>query len=144
MSILDYFKKKIKPLSEAQDPKCIENDNDQIIRLYYVYLERFNTNSSEATKLAQTYGISTPFRLPKDMSMDDACRVVSYLSEKVERENNIEPGCENSVSLVVSVLSDYGFEKINEKGEHTHIHIVSEFSPFYFYIIKANISLCLF
>jgi len=56
------------------------------LRLYYVALEKFTRYGTDEIKLGQTYGVSSPFRLPHNMSMEDACKVVSYLSDKVEKK----------------------------------------------------------
>lgn len=97
------------------------------IRLMYVALSKYQAYGSDEYKVGQSYGISSPFRLPADMSMEDACKVVSYLSEKVERENPVEPASNNSVALTSHLLEKYGFSKVetNEKGYH---HAVSKYS----------------
>ena len=99
------------------------------LRLFYVALEKFTQYGTDELKIGQTYGISSPFRLPHNMSMEDACKVVSYLSDKVEKENNLESACEKSVTMVSNILENYGFrkEEIKEKG---HYHSVSECVPF--------------
>ena len=99
------------------------------IRLYYVALEKFSRYGSDEIKIGQTYGISSPFRLPNEMSIEDSCRVVSYLSEKVESENNLEPASEKSVSMVSKILTTYGFEKV-ESHEKGYYHSVSDYNPF--------------
>lgn len=99
------------------------------IRLYYVAFNKFNRNGTGYTYIGQTYGISSPFRLPNEMRIEDACKVVSYLSEKVESENNIEPASEKSVAMVSNELTKYGFERVESK-EHGHYHAVSEYIPF--------------
>lgn len=100
------------------------------IRLYYVAFEKYNAYDSGLAKIGQTFGISSPFRIPRNMSIEDACKVVSYLSDKVEKENNLEPASEKSVIAVSKLLSNYGFDIVytEEKG---HFHTVSEFSPFH-------------
>lgn len=94
------------------------------IRLYYVAFGTF----ANKTKIGQTYGISSPFRVPTDMSIEDACKVVSYLSDKVETENDLEPACEKSVAMVSNILTNYGFEKVEGK-EKGHYHAVTEYCP---------------
>ncbi|MBE5739004.1 MAG: hypothetical protein E7354_04690 [Clostridiales bacterium] len=99
------------------------------IRLYYTALERFNRYGTEEPKVGQTFGISSPFRLPTEMSIEDACKVVSYLSEQVEQNNDIEPASEQSVAMVSNILSQYGFERVESK-EKGHYHTVSDYLPF--------------
>ncbi|MBO5910464.1 MAG: hypothetical protein J6Q15_03035 [Clostridia bacterium] len=96
------------------------------IRLIYVYFEKF-TRHDGTRALGITYGISSPFKLPDGMNIEDACKVVSYLSEKVEAENNLIPASENSVAMVSNILKDYGFSKI-EGYPHGHCHMVQEYS----------------
>ena len=98
------------------------------IRLCYVAMEKFKRYGTEETKVGQTYGFSSPFRLPYEMTIEDACRVVSFLSEKVENENNIEPASEQSVAMVSKVLTSFGFDRV-ESRPHGHIHAVSEYDP---------------
>lgn len=102
---------------------------DNKIRLIYISLEKFNRYGTGEEKLGQTLGVSSPFKLPKGMSLTDACRFVSYLSEKVEQENNLEPACEKSVALVSHLLPQYGFEKI-EAHTHGHFHAVAKYCPY--------------
>ena len=94
------------------------------IRLYYVAFGTF----ADKTKVGQTYGISSPFRLPNGMSVEDACKVVSYLSDKIETENDLEPACEKSVAMVSNILSNYGFERVEGK-EKGHYHAVTRYYP---------------
>ena len=98
------------------------------IRLYYVGIEKFTRYGSSEVLIGKTFGISSPFNVPYGMTLDEACKVVSYLSEKVERENNLEPASEKSVALVSKLLCDYGFERI-EGYEHGHSHSVAEYVP---------------
>lgn len=95
------------------------------LRLFYVAMGTFH----DGTKIGQTYGISSPYCLPHNMPYEDAFKVVSYLSEKIEREYNLEPGCEESVARVSHLLCDYGFSKV-ESYEKGHFHITGEYDPF--------------
>lgn len=103
-----------------------------VIRLCYVAFEKFNEYGSGDldTKVGQTYDISSPFKLPKGMTIEDSCKVVSYLSDEIEFQNDLEPACEKSVILVSNVLEDYGFEKIENKTKG-HYHTSSIYSPFH-------------
>ena len=111
-----------------------------IIRLYYIGLEKFYRYADMSQpKIGQTYGISDHFQLPEGMTIEDACKVVSYLSDKVERENHLEPACKESVYAVSQLLNDYGFKRVTEEGSNPNLnrslffnmHAVSEYSPFY-------------
>lgn len=151
MGIFDYFRKKKKEnaplvtrvnLTEMQKQREEELKNREVailaaadytkriptIRLYHVTLKKVVINDTNETKIIQTYRISNPFRLPNEMNMKDACKVISYLSEKIETENNLEPGCKESVSMLCNILRDYGFEKVESK-EGGNYQIVSDYNP---------------
>ena len=99
------------------------------IRLYYIALEKFLKYGTDQMMVGQTYGVSSPFRLPNGMTFEDAFKVVSYLSDKVETENNLEPASEKSVIMVSNILENYGFSKV-EGEEKGHFHAVSTYVPF--------------
>ena len=99
------------------------------IRLYYIALEKFLKYGTDQMMVGQTYGVSSPFRLPNGMTFEDAFKVVSYLSDKVETENNLEPASEKSVIMVSNILENYGFRKV-EGEEKGHFHAVSSYVPF--------------
>lgn len=119
MSFKDLFKNK-KQLKLSVD----DFNNYNYIRLYYIALEKFQRGGDIlTTRIGQTFGISSPFKIPEGMSMKDACKVISYLSVMVENKYNIEPATEKSVTMVSKILADYGFEEICGYGQ-THIHTV--------------------
>ena len=99
------------------------------IRLYYVALSKFNSYANGEAKVGQTYGISSPFYLPRGMSYEDAYKVVSYISEWVENEYHYEPASEDSVAMVSKKLIDFGFDK-KDGCAHGHFHAVSKYSTF--------------
>lgn len=95
------------------------------IRLIYIRMEKFNKGGDPLeSRIGQTLGVSSPFVLPKGVSLNNACKLVSYLSKKVEEENQLEPASEASVALVSNLLGEYGFSKV-EGYNHGHIHVVS-------------------
>lgn len=109
------------------------------IRLFYVAFTPFVSYDDGLLKLGQTYGISSPFKCPKGMSIQDACKVVSYLSDMVENENHLEPACEQSIILVSHILEDYGFKKIETENKGL-FHWVSYYNSQK--IISADLSSC--
>lgn len=100
------------------------------IRLMYVRFEKFNRYYNEGYRIGTTLGVSSPFMIPKGMSVEGACKIISYLSEKVEKENNIEPASEDSVALVSKLLEEYGFEKLEASYTPGHYHSISEAKAF--------------
>lgn len=118
----------IAPQSKGSLNNTNQVKQSSVIRLYYVALEKYSAYGTNDAKIGQTYSISSPFKLPVEMSIGEACKVISYLTEKIENENNLQHACEKSVDLTSKILSDYGFEKIktNNKG---HYHAISEYIP---------------
>lgn len=153
MKLFDYFENKKqkdlpliarKNLAELQKQREEEMKNKEIsilaaadytkklptIRLYYVAFETFTRyGSDDAIKIGKTYSISHPYRLPNEMTIEDACKVVSYLSDKVEKENELEPACRQSVSMVSEMLGKYGFDKVESKNQGNY-HSVGNYIPF--------------
>lgn len=110
MGIKDYFLNKKK---ENKEKSILTDTKTNAIRLCYVYLVKY-TSKGMIGKICR---ISSPFRLPRKMSIQDACKVVSYLSDKVERKHNLEVGSEKSVTMLINILNKYGFEKVENKEE---------------------------
>lgn len=137
MGIFDIFKKK-----DKQENKHIDFLNNHNItsatkiRLCYVAMEKFRDYGTNQKKIGQTTGLSSVFELPQAMSLKDACKVISYLSEKTERQCKLEPASENSVAKTSAILESYGFKKIDESNKG-HYHCVREYNPFS--AIKSNL-----
>ena len=90
----------------------MENKN---IRLVYIGLAPYNSYAG-GKKIGETLLASPTFALKEGMSMEEAYKVISYLSLKVERDYHLNPGCRESVIRVCSILENYGFKKVNEDG----------------------------
>ena len=101
------------------------------IRLIHLRLGKYTQYATNQKMLGIYYGAqSDVYRIPKGMSVSDACKVISFLSEKVENENNIEPASVKSVRTVISLLEDWGFEKTNDVDEHSGFEHTIERYPF--------------
>ena len=112
-------------LASADFTKKIPNK----IRLYYVSLEQFKRYGTNDSKIGQSFNVSSPFKIPHGVRLEDACKIVSYLSEKVEKERNIEPASSRSVARVSEILTDYGFERLPDY-DHGYTHSVVDCSIF--------------
>ena len=96
------------------------------IRLCYVAFEKFKRYGRDDIKVGKTYGYSNPYRLPLHMSLEDGIKVISYLTEKVEKEKGLSTNSEKCVAEVSKLLSDYGFRKV-EGYESGHFHQVADY-----------------
>lgn len=130
MGIFNYLNKNRAKNQSSTGNTAKPNKEASAIRLFYVSYETFIGYHDGQKKICETYGISSPFKLPNGMSIEDACKVVSYLSDFVEKGNNLEPACEQSVRMVSNILEKYGFSKVEGK-EKGHYHAVSEYIPFH-------------
>lgn len=119
MGFIDYVKNK-----KITKEKNIPNNQNDAIRLCYVAFERFQ----DMTKLGKTYEFYKPYKLPEGMSIEDACKVVSYLSTKVEYTKNIEEASRPSVCAVNELLMDYGFNLTGSTPGY-FVHSVESYNP---------------
>ena len=137
MGVFDFFKKKNiednKHISTLEDKNISDGTK---IRMCYVAIEKYNEYGTNIKKIGQTTGVSSVFELPQGMTINDACKVISYLSEKVEKANKLEPASENSVAKTSAILEQYGFKKVDETNKG-HYHCVQECRPFA--TIKTNL-----
>ena len=113
-------------LDEKQIEKLMQEADK--VRLVYVGYEKFNAYDG-LTKLGETGCCSFPFYLPAGINLEDSCKIISYLSEKVERELNLEPASIKSVMAVSGILEDYGFEKI-EHYKPNRYHSTSVYTAY--------------
>lgn len=139
MSILDFVKLKNRKaktepteiLKEKADKTSHINNmksNSNTIRLIYVAMEPFNRYGTSNKMLGTTLNISSPFTLPSGMNIDEACKIISYLSEMVESQKDIEPASNNSVAFVSEKLEEYGFTKLPAtRGEYGYSHTISRY-----------------
>lgn len=97
------------------------------IRLMYVSMEKFLSHDN-TTKVGTTIDTSKVLFLPRCMTIEDACKVVSYISEKVEKECNLEPASPKSVAITTRLLEKIGFNS-SDRYESGHFHTVSENKP---------------
>lgn len=91
------------------------NKKQKAIRLVNVRLEKILQRGEVKPIVFQVYGVTCPFRLPEGMTLKDACRIVSYLTDKVEKENEFEIGDTKGTKLVSELLADYGFKALRGK-----------------------------
>ena len=92
--------------------------NQNIYRLYYIDYHRIGEYSGRTDNNVGV--IDWPFRpfmLPEGMSREDGFKVLSYLTDFIEKKLNINPCSHKSVSTLDSALdlNRLGFKRINAK-----------------------------
>ncbi len=121
-SFKEYFKEKRKEkIAKNNEEFLKEISYLKAVRLCYVSMGKYNEYGTDILKIGKTFGLSSPFMLPKGMSSEESCKVISFITEKIEAENNIEPCSESSVALTSRELEKYGFEKVES---HAHGHFI--------------------
>lgn len=149
MGILDMFRRKTQKMPVGKDEKVVvaeaqkkneiktEKQKPNRIRLVYVAIGKYLSYDTSEIRTGETYNITSEFILPSGMSMKDACKVVSYLSEKVEREDNLDEASPSSVAKVSNILEQYGFKKVENcphgrfhRTKDVHGNFLSSFSTF--------------
>lgn len=92
--------------------------NQHIYRLHYV--QYYRTLENFYGKVDWSFD---PFELPNGMSREDAFKVLSYLTDDIERKKGLGPCSYQSVSLLNEVLNlqRLGFKKIGENCDDKDI-----------------------
>ena len=67
--------------------------------------------------------------IPEGVTLEESCALASYLSLKVERENNFEECDPRTIPLVIEKMKSFGFTENDEKNIGYH-HQTSTYSPF--------------
>ena len=95
--------------------------NQNIYRLYFINYHRIGEHYGMPTP--NNIGIINwpfnPFMLPDGMEREDAFKVLSYLTDFIEKRDEIEPGSLKSVNTLDSVLNleRFGFKRVEETDE---------------------------
>lgn len=84
---------------------------NKIIRLVYFSASKLEDNNSD-TRLSKEFGLSDPYIIPNGISLDDACKIISYLSEQAAESVSVFNLYPKIIKTVTSQLSKYGFKKI--------------------------------
>lgn len=100
--------------------------DQDIYRLYYVNYHRINEyDGCDKNNVGMIDFPCRPFKLPEGMSRDDAFKVLSYLTDFIERNDEIEPLSLKSVRTLDSVLDldRFGFKHVEENDEEKIIDL---------------------
>ena len=93
----------------------IYQDFAKTIRMHYVY-----TATIPTTGLREMHDFTfSKYQLPQGMSMQDAYKVVSYLSEYIEKVKKIPEASCKSVNETDALLGEYFFTKLDRDNDTT-------------------------
>lgn len=96
--------------------------NQNIYRLYYVNYHRIGLSYGGIGVIDWAFD---PFTLPEGMTREEAFKVLSYLTDFIEKREDIEPGSFTSVKVLDSVLEleRFGFKKVKEDDKNKIIDL---------------------
>ena len=103
---------------------------NRTIRMIYISMGKHYNPYQGEYMFEKELAVLPHYLIPDGLSLQEACEVLSYLSNRIEQDNNIEPASLTSVKSVCKVLSKYGFKKIEDnKSDYYHSHITYEWNP---------------
>lgn len=94
--------------------------NQDIYRLYYVNYHRINEyEGCDKNNIGMIDYPLRPFKLPDGMSREDGFKVLSYLTDNIEKQKDVEPFSLKSVRTLDKVLDleRFGFIRVEETDE---------------------------
>lgn len=113
-----------KPFSRDYEFDADLEDHDlgdkDIYRLYFIgyYRSQENYNPREDNLHVINWPLST-FKLPEGMTREEGFKILSYLTDFIERREDTDPASIKSVRTLDGVLDleRFGFKKVEEKDE---------------------------
>lgn len=94
--------------------------NQNIYRLYFVNYHRIGENyGREDYNIGVINWPCKPFMFPESMSREEGFKVLSYLTDFIEKRDDIEPCSMKSVRTLDSALNleRFGFKRVEEEDE---------------------------
>ena len=94
--------------------------DQDIYRLYYVDYHRINEyNGCDKNNIGMIDYPLKPFKFPEGMSREDGFKVLSYLTDDIEKQPDVGPYSLKSVRTLDKVLDleRFGFTRVEEKDE---------------------------
>lgn len=118
------------PGSRDSEFECELDDhpigNQNIYRLYYVNYHRIlEYNGRCDDNIGIIDWAFKPFMLPNGMTREEGFKVLSYLTDFIEKRDGIEPCSLNSVRTLDGVLdlSRFGFQRVDENDENKILNL---------------------
>ena len=97
-----------------------------IYRLYYINYHRIGENYGRSgNNVGMINWPCKPFMLPKGMTREEGFKILSYLTDFIEKRDDIEECSLNSIRMLDGVLNleRFGFTRINEDDESKIINL---------------------
>lgn len=94
--------------------------DQDVYRLYYVDYHRINEyNGCDKNNIGMVDYPLKPFKFPEGMSREDGFKVLSYLTDDIEKQPDVGPYSLKSVRTLDKVLDleRFGFTRVEEKDE---------------------------
>lgn len=127
-SLIDRMKESFKRLIKTDEKATKEIGQISAIRLIDAKLERYKEYGTGEWKLSQSYGVTCPYVLPKNMSLKQACYIISYLYNEIGERNRRayrKSLATQDTAEVLDALVGWGFTKMSgyENGYlHTTVY----------------------
>jgi len=99
--IITFFKDKFKKLTIKKQKE------NKYYRLKYIFKYR----DVKSDYKSQTTSIFKPFKLPENMSYEEALKVISFLTDKVASELKVKHQSLDNIKLTNAVLEKYHFKR---------------------------------
>ena len=109
---IDNKKRNFEFDAELEDHKM---DDKDLYRLYFMEFNRIGLPYSSKANIEVVDWPYKPFKLPSGMTKEDAFKVLSYLTDYIEKDNNIAPASFKSVRILDDILNieRLGFKRID-------------------------------
>ena len=94
--------------------------DQDVYRLYYVDYHRINEyNGCDKNNIGMVDYPLKPFKFPEGMSREDGFKVLSYLTDDIEKQPDVGPYSLKAVRTLDKVLDleRFGFTRVEEKDE---------------------------
>lgn len=109
---IDSKKRNFEFDAELEDHKT---DDKDLYRLYFMEFNRIGLPYNSKANIEVVDWPYKPFKLPSGMTKEDAFKVLSYLTDYIEKDNNIAPASFKSVRILNDVLNieRLGFKRVD-------------------------------
>lgn len=129
------LKEKFDELKIKLSDSCLSNSRDfefnndkEMYRLYFVYC--YTIGNGYSNNVGITEWPFMPFKLPSKMTMEEAFKILSYLTDFIEKNLKLEANSYESVKKLDDILNleRLGFTKLNIKIGRNSDNVINLFN----------------